>query len=271
MEKKSALKAPKDSGPESFGRWESLFVQSLSPLHLLKERLNEKLERIGTALPPFLKQEEKAVADKLQDISEGFCRFYQHALPFWEKGEGQRPMMIQDIPAILAKKRGVPDHREVYYLLMDGMRWDLWECIKSDFFEKMPNHFRFIREGALWANQPTDTGAQLARFEQACQEIQPNLGDQDLLWKISAIDEKIHSEKGPLTHLFANIISYLEIDLLFRLKKLPSRTLLVLFSDHGFVENPAFRSTNKYESPRYLHGKDSPFEVIVPWAWVMRL
>ncbi len=271
MEKKSALKAPKDSGPESFARWESLFVQSLSPLHLLKERLNEKLERIGTALPPFLKQEEKAVADKLQEISEGFCRFYQHSLPFWEKGEGKRPMMIQDIPAILAKKRGVPDHREVYYLLMDGMRWDLWECIKSDFFEKMPNHFRFIREGALWANQPTDTGAQLARFEQACQEIQPNLGDQDLLWKISAIDEKIHSEKGPLTHLFANIISYLEIDLLFRLKKLPSRTLLVLFSDHGFVENPAFRPTNKYESPRYLHGKDSPFEVIVPWAWVMRL
>jgi hypothetical protein len=51
----------------------------------------------------------------------------------WEKGEGPRPMMIQDMPSILSKKRGVPDHRQVHYLIMDGMRWDLWESIKSDF------------------------------------------------------------------------------------------------------------------------------------------
>jgi hypothetical protein len=37
------------------------------------------------------------------------------------------------------------------------------------------------------------------------------------------------------------------------------------------VENPAFIPTAKYETPRYVHGKDSPFEVIVPWAWIMRL
>jgi len=46
---------------------------------------------------------------------------------------------------------------------------------------------------------------------------------------------------------------------------------LILFSDHGFVENHAFSSADKYASPRYIHGKDSPFEVIVPWAWVMRI
>jgi len=28
---------------------------------------------------------------------------------------------------------------------------------------------------------------------------------------------------------------------------------------------------NKYETPRYVHGKDSPFEVIVSWVWIMRL
>ncbi len=79
------------------------------------------------------------------------------------------------------------------------------------------------------------------------------------------------ASKGPLTHLFANVVSYLKIDLLFRLRKLPPRTLLIIFSDHGFVENPAFTPTDKYETPRYVHGKDSPFEVIVPWAWIMRL
>jgi len=62
-----------------------------------------------------------------------------------------------------------------------------------------------------------------------------------------------------------------EIDLLFRLRKISPRTLLIIFSDQGFVENPAFTPTDKYETPRYVHGKDSPFEVIVPWAWIMWL
>jgi energy-coupling factor transporter ATP-binding protein EcfA2 len=268
-EKGSGLKAPMDTGPESFAPWEGLFIQTMSSLPFLKEKLHEKLERIGTEVPPFLREEERAMAERLHEITEDFVRFYRHALPVWEKGEGPRPLMIQDIPSLLSKKRGVPDHRAVYYLLMDGMRWDLWEAIKSDFFGRMPNHFRIVREGAFWANQPTNTAAQLALFEQAFQAIHGSL--DDTFWKISGIDEKIHTEKGPLTHLVANVISYLEIDLLFRLRRLPPRTLLIIFADHGFVENPAFTPTDKYESPRYVHGKDSPFEVIVPWAWIMRL
>lgn len=67
------------------------------------------------------------------------------------------------------------------------------------------------------------------------------------------------------------MIRYPELDLAFRLSDLPSRTLLILFSDHGFVENKAFSRTDKHEAPRYIHGKDSPFEVIVPLAWVIRI
>ena len=109
------------------------------------------------------------------------------------------------------------------------------------------------------------------RLEEAFQGVGLNPRDERVLWKVTGMDEKIHTEKGPLTHLFANVTTYLDIDLLYRLRKLPARTLLVLFSDHGFVENRDFSPTQKYESPRYIHGKDSPFEVIVPWAWVMRL
>jgi len=89
-----------------------------------------KLRRIGIEVPPFLKKEDKALEGKLDEIAQNFGRFYRHALPLWEKDEGPRPMIIQDTPSILSKKRGVPEHRAVYYLLMDGMRWDLWESIK---------------------------------------------------------------------------------------------------------------------------------------------
>ena len=270
-EKGSALISNTQAGPKAFSRWESQYIKNISPVPSLAARLNTQLKQIGTRVPNFLKQEKKAIMVKLKDITLDFKEFYQSALPFWEKDEGLRPLMIQDIPTILSKKRGVPDHSRVQYILMDGMRWDLWEFIKLNFFGNRPDIFRFVREGALWANQPTDTAAQLSRFEQSFRTAHPDQDYKDSLLKVSGIDEKIHSEKGPLPHLFANVIGYLEIDMLFRLKKLPPRTLLILFTDHGFVENPAFSPTDKYESPRYIHGKDSPFEVIVPWAWVMRL
>ncbi len=270
-EKSSALKSIEDSGPKAYSKWESHFIKNISPIPSLISSLHGQLDRIGTRVPPFFKKEEKDVMRKLNGIKEDFREFYQAALPLWEKAEGPRPMMIQDIPPMLSKKRGVPDHKQVFYVLMDCVSWELWEHIKLHFFGKWPNLFRVVREGAFWANQPTDTPSQLSRFEQAFRLTYPDTDQEDLLLKASGIDEKIHTEKGPLTHLFASVISYLEIELLFRLKKLPSRSLLILFSDHGFVENPAFNPTDKYESPRYLHGKDSLFEVIIPWAWVMRL
>jgi len=48
-------------------KWEHLFIQALSTLPFLGQKLREKLERIGTEVPPFLKEEEKAVAGKLHE------------------------------------------------------------------------------------------------------------------------------------------------------------------------------------------------------------
>ena len=266
----AALKPPKTSGPDDFPRWESLFRQHMAPLPALINGLFEAVKRVGVAVPPFMKQERRTLKRRVEEMTAVFAGFYGQALPLWERAEGRRPLMIQDMPSILSKKRGVPDHRGVHYILMDGMRWDLWEKIKSGFFGKMTDQFRFVREGALWTHQPSDTAAQMERFSRAFHEVHGD-GGKDLLWKISEVDEKIHTEKGPLSHLFANVLSFLELELLYRLRGLPSRTLIILFADHGFVENPGFNPTDKYGAPRYIHGKDSPFEVIVPWAWVMRI
>ncbi len=271
QEKGSGLKSPKDLPPEKFSRWESLFVSNLAPLPALIERLGETLARSGTRPPHFLREEEKTLGTRVAQVVEDLRGFYRKSLLVWERGEGPRPTMIEDIPTLVSRKRQVPDHGQRQYLLMDGMRWDLWETIKTDFFGKMPNLFRLVREGAIWAHQPTNTSSQLPRLEEAFLAAGGDMEEQHPLWKLSGIDEKIHSEKGPLAHLFGNVVNYLEIDWLHRLRRLPARTLLILFSDHGFVENPAFDPSAKYESARYIHGKDSPFEVIVPWAWVMRI
>ncbi|UCG11163.1 MAG: hypothetical protein JSU72_11430 [Deltaproteobacteria bacterium] len=269
--KRKALKRPKSSEPGVFHKWESTFIQAMSPIPSLVEVLKTQLARIGIPAPPFFKEEEKQARRMLVEINRDFTDFYQKAVPIWEKGETPRPTMIQDIPFLLSKKRNVPDHAHVLYLLLDGMRWDLWERIKQDFFGKMPDRFRLVREGALWAHQPTTTSAQQPYLEQALLAAYPDRNQEELLWKISGTDEKIHAEKGGLEHLFGNVLRYLELDLFFRLRDLPARTLLVLFADHGFVENPGFSTTDKYAADRYIHGQDTPFEVIVPWAWVMRI
>jgi len=112
-EKSLVFKSPEES---SFKRWETCFVRDISPVYSLTGRFREKLKRIGTDIPPFLKQEEKEAEKKIQIFTEDFKRFYGNALPDWEKGEGSRPVMIHDIPSILSGKRGVPDHKQVYYL-----------------------------------------------------------------------------------------------------------------------------------------------------------
>jgi len=270
-QKRSSLKRPPSEDAAAFRRWESVFLRAMSPIPSLCDDLYAKLERIGTPVQPFLRKEINGALAEVDGMAEDFSAFYRKAIPLWEQGKAPRPTMIEDVPFLITRKRKVPDHLRVQYLLMDGMRWDLWEVIKKDFFGKMADRFRVLREGVLWAHQPSDTATQLACLEEPFREAYPNMAQEELLWKVSGIDERIHTEKSPLPFLFANVIRYLELELAFRLRELPPRTLLILFSDHGFVENRAFSPRDKYDASRYMHGKDSPFEVIVPWAWVMRI
>jgi hypothetical protein len=96
-------------------------------------------------------------------------------------------------------------------------------------------------------------------------------GAEPKVWKIGGIDERVHTEKGTLEYLFRNILQYLQLELAPRLRELPPRASLILFSDHGFIENPHFEKRDKYRHPRYLHGEASPLEVIVPWAVVVKI
>jgi hypothetical protein len=72
--------------------------------------------------------------------------------------------------------------------------------------------------------------------------------------KILGIDERIHSEKGGLEHLFRNILQYLQLELTPRLREIPPGKSLIIFSDHGFIENPQFERSDKYRTSRYIHG-----------------
>ncbi|MGQ9646735.1 MAG: DUF6079 family protein [Thermodesulfobacteriota bacterium] len=250
------LKRRQSNPPQDFSKWESLYLQHLSPLSFLLATFPYRVERMEISLPLPAKNRLELAEDLSHHFSEKFAEFYRNVLPLWEAGEAKRPKMIEDL-----EKAKIPQGAQKIFVLMDGMRWDLWEYLKENFFSSMANQVRIVQEGALWAHLPSTTPRQMEFFA----------GEEKNLWKITGVDERVHTEKGNLEYLFRNIVQFLQLDLSPRLRELPPGTQIILFSDHGFVENPHFEKSDKYRMPRYIHGGASPFEIIVPWASVMKI
>lgn len=249
------LKRRQSNPPQEFEKWESLYIQHLSPLSFLLATLPPRLERIEISLPPPVKDRLDQIEDLKNQFSEKFSQFYRNVLSLWEPGEGKRPRMIEDL-----EKIKLSEGPQKIFILMDGMRWDLWEYLKESLFTPMANQLRIIQEGAIWAHLPSTTPRQMEFFT----------GGKKLL-KISGIDERVHTERGNLEYLFRNILQFLQLELTPRLRELSPRTQIIFFSDHGFIENPHFEKSEKYRLSRYIHGEASPFEIIVPWAELIKI
>jgi hypothetical protein len=249
------LKRRQTNPPQDFQKWESLYLQHLSPLSFLLATFPSLVDRMEISLPLPAKDRLEQAEDLSRHFSEKFSEFYRNVLPLWEVGEVKRPKMIEDL-----EKARIPQGEQKIFVLMDGMRWDLWEYLKENFFAPMANQVRIVQEGALWAHLPSTTPRQMEFFT-----------GEEKIWKITGIDERVHTERGTLEYLFRNILQFLQLDLAPRLRELPPGIQIILFSDHGFVENPHFEKSDKYRTPRYIHGEASPFEVIVPWASVMKI
>jgi len=271
LQKISALKRREGSLPQDFQKWESLYFQTLSPLSFLVETFPATVRRLEVSLPSPAR-EHLAQAQGLKDsFSQSFSRFYRENLAAWEAGEMKRPRMIEDLPSLDLRKGRSREARKIY-LLLDGMRWDLWEYLKEKFFGPRGDQLRIAQEGALWAHLPTSTPRQMELLQGALEKDPgSSAGLEERIWKFGGVDERLHTEKGTLEHLFRNVLQYLELDLAPRLRELPPQSSLVMFSDHGFIENPHFEKTDKYHTSRYTHGEDSPFEVIVPWAVITKI
>ncbi len=260
-----SLKRRDASLPQDFQKWESLYVRHLSPLPFLLSSFPQKAQRMEVTLPPPAREQLAQGETLCQSFSGTFSGFFRNALPSWEAGVDKRPLMVEDLPALTLSKTTSRQGVATIFVLMDGMRWDLWEYIKENLIGPMAHQLRIIDEGALWAHLPSTTPRQMEILERA-------MGKTDIkIWKIGGIDERVHTEKGSLEYLFRNILQFLQLDLAPRLRELPSGTSLLFFSDHGFIENPHFEKSDKYRASRYSHGEDSPFEIIVPWSIIKRI
>jgi len=87
---------------------------------------------------------------------------------------------------------------------------------------------------------------------------------------LTALDERLHHARQDLRTLYDEAATPLAAVLRPLVESLPPGSLLVLASDHGFVESPSFRDRDPHAEARYRHGGATPWEVIVPLVALLR-
>lgn len=261
--------------PEKYTEWERFFVSVIGPLHLLKERAADILRQRGlNDYLPLL---------QLPEVERQGAVYNDHFRKFYTKDSecGQKiNTFIQNLVPRISKKYG---QARTHYLLIDGMRWDLWEIVKS---EIVSLSFKIIREETLWAYLPTNTERQLNaltqkqtmklfmmsdRSDRTVPVVEEIHIDEILINKINLVDTRIHTSRDSLPLLYREIIFHLKETINPLIERIPSGDILVIFADHGFTENELFNEHDKYKNSRYQHGGESLHEVLVPGVILYKL
>jgi hypothetical protein len=181
--------------------------------------------------------------------------------------------------------------REVLRVLVDGLRFDVWRYLRERFLTELRGSYRMVEEALLWAYLPTSTETQLERLrdplkrgelvsmvevvsrEEYLRRRSGGGGAADaagLIAKLDFIDHKVHTFRESMYEFYREARIGMEIHLQGLLEALPERSLVILFADHGFIEDPNFSPTRRYESPRYRHGGNHFLEVLAPAAAIYK-
>ena len=269
--------------PENDKNWERLY-RMLAPFELSLGRL-EDIQARSLISEVTIKRWQRHYASLLEPLSEAFARYY-------EKTPSSRRQTLQELFRQLpgwAAREG--DRRGVYLTILDGARLDIWEVILA---KALADHdFQVLREGLLWAMQPTVTETQLVSLkEEGLLGHVLNMNDQLVAELISDpqaflqavdnapfrsehttplkaikynfIDEKIHASRDTLPVLVDELLPLSRKKICPLLECLPTGSILLLAADHGFKTNLYHDKSNKAD-PLYLHGGPTFFEALAPW------
>jgi D-ribose pyranose/furanose isomerase RbsD len=170
-----------------------------------------------------------------------------------------------------------------YCIMLDGMRWDIWEMIKNILTDRLA--VRLIEEDSIFSLMPTNTEKQIKTLKESnidlevinqsniinnLSELRQSKNNELDLIKFSFIDDKVHSVKDDFHKFMEEIDFQTNNRLIPFIEKIESKSGILIFSDHGFKINYGFNKNNKLEEPRYLHGGKTFHEIIVPWAFMYK-
>jgi hypothetical protein len=257
-------------GPRPLAAVERMFVTSYVPLRDAYLRGIAPSE-VGTALDAW---------------SQSFAKSYKDAFAAL-KVRGKRPTMVLDVPDVALRIGRLHGARSVQLLLVDGLRFDLGLRVEQVLRRRFGQEAALTERLLLWSALPTETPTQLeligrgpdglkqlgsapesdvpvARGRMASTPRRIKAGHRELL-KLDLVEARLseagESEAERLDALAIDVASSIEE----LASKLPNRTLLMVFGDHGFLFDDLEGGTGRARS-----GGSSPEEVLVPaFAWLV--
>src|SRR6478609_1682489 len=258
-------------GPKPLGVVERMFVTSYVPLCDAFAR--------GIAAP-----EAKRVLDTW---STSFEQSYKEAFDAL-RVRGKRPTMVLDVPELALRMGRLHGARSVQLVLVDGLRFDLGLRVEQRLRSLLGQSAALTERLLLWSALPATTAVQLeliGRGAEALREFTGHVesevpvargrmattlrrikaGHRELL-KLDVVESRVSEPAdGSEVDRLDDLADETARALGSYMKRLPSRTLVMIFGDHGFVLDPLGGGTT-----RARHGGASPEEVLVPaYAWLV--
>ena len=258
-------------GPKPLAVVERMFVTSYVPLCDAFAR--------GIAAPEAKKTLDTWSASFEQSYKEAFDAL---------RVRGKRPTMVLDVPELALRMGRLHGARSVQLVLVDGLRFDLGLRVEQRLRTLLGQTAALTERLLLWSALPATTAVQLeliGRGPEALREFTGNVesevpvargrmattlrrikaGHRELL-KLDVVESRVSEPSdGNETTRLDDLADETARALGSYMKRLPSRTLVMVFGDHGFVLDPRGGGTT-----RARHGGASPEEVLVPaYAWLV--
>jgi hypothetical protein len=173
-------------------------------------------------------------------------------------------------------------------VLVDALRLDVWRRLRARIESGAPagapgRGFRVLFETTAWAHRPTTTAVNLASLRGRPGDGARNgacdapggraVTDDPLLGRLvhlRSLDLRVHHAREAPDLLADEAAAELHREIAGVAEDFPPRSAFLLIADHGFVEARDYDPSSPHDHPRYRHGGDSPFELIVPVAAMLR-
>ncbi|MET0794877.1 MAG: hypothetical protein ABW061_25380 [Polyangiaceae bacterium] len=258
-------------GPKPLAVVERMFVTSYVPLCDAVAR--------GVAAPEAKKTLDTWSASFEQSYKEAFDAL---------RVRGKRPTMVLDVPELALRMGRLHGARSVQLVLVDGLRFDLGLRVEQRLRSLLGQSAALTERLLLWSALPATTSVQLeliGRGPEALREFTGNVesevpvargrmattlrrikaGHRELL-KLDVVESRLSEPSdGSETTRLDDLADDTARALGSYMKRLPARSLVMVFGDHGFVLDPRGGGTT-----RARHGGASPEEVLVPaYAWLV--
>jgi len=257
-------------GPKPLAAVERMFVTSYVPLCDAVAR--------GIASP-----EAKRTLDAW---SSSFEQSYKEAFDAL-RVRGKRPTMVLDVPELAQRMGRLHGARSVQLVLVDGLRFDLGLRVEQRLRALLGQSAALTERLLLWSALPATTATQLELIGRGAEALRDFTGNADSevpvargrmattlrrikagyreLLKLDVVESRMSEPDGEEIARLDSLADETARALGSYMKRLPARTLVMVFGDHGFMLAPRGGGTT-----RARHGGASPEEVLVPaFAWLV--